>query len=72
MTVRLPRPGDLHDANQAAVVLDVPAARIRAWAREGKIYPRDSLAGPGRRGLVLLYALDEIRPLAEAYKARKP
>ncbi len=67
----LPRPDDLHDANQAAEALGVPVARIRAWARDEKIPVRDSLPGRGRRGRVQLYSLDDIRPLADAYLARR-
>lgn len=56
--------------DQAAALLEVPASVISKWRHRGKIVPVGMLAGRGRGGQVPLYRLDELRPLAEAYRAR--
>lgn len=67
----LPTPDALHDADQAAEVLDVPVERIYAWRRQGLIAPAGVMRSRGRGGNTALYYLDEIRPIAEAYLERK-
>lgn len=66
----LPPPDALHDAEQAGAALGVPARRIRVWAREGKIEPAGMVKARVPGGRQPLYRLEEIRPLADAYRAR--
>lgn len=65
----LPRVEDPHDAEQAAQRLGVPAARIRAWHRAGKIAAHGYVSASVPGGRQPLFTLDEIRPLAERYHA---
>ncbi|HXH77300.1 helix-turn-helix domain-containing protein [Nocardioides sp.] len=69
MTV--PSPDQLHTADQAAEVLDVPAATIRKWARAGKAMPAGILPAAVPGGSQALYTLAELRPLADSYHERR-
>lgn len=66
-----PHPDRLYTVAQAAVELDVPAARIRAWARAKKVLPTGYLRAPVPGGLLPLWSLEELRPLADVYHARR-
>lgn len=61
----------LVDTTEAARLLDVPRARIAEWKARGRIVPADSIPGPGASGRVPLYRLEELRPLVEAWRARR-
>lgn len=61
----------LYDTKQAAAELGIPALAIRTWKHRGKVIPGDFIRGSARGGLVPLYHLDDLRPLAEAYLARR-
>lgn len=63
-------PDRLYSAAEAARVLDVPANVIHQWAYRKLISRSDRIPGPGRRGLVPLYRLTELQPLADAYHRR--
>lgn len=67
----LPRPGDLHTTVQAAEVLDVPAAVIRKWAHRGQVAVAGYVHAAAPGGRIPLYYLDELRPLAAKYHARR-
>lgn len=69
--MRLPARGGLHSAEQAAVALDVPAATVRRWIRQGLAAHDDVLPSRGRAGQLKLYRLAELEPLADAYHARR-
>lgn len=64
-------PRHLVDTQQAAALLEVPAARISAWKHRGLITPARMLIGRGRGGKVPVYYLDELRPLADGYHRRQ-
>lgn len=55
---------------EAAALLNVPADLIAKWKHRGKVAPVDALRGQGRGGLVPLYRLDELQPLADQYHHR--
>lgn len=59
-----------YTTTDAAAVLGVPRAAIKDWKRRGKVRPVDAIAGRGRGGVVPLYDLEELRPLATAYHER--
>lgn len=64
----------LYTTRDAAAELDVPGARIRRWRHDGKVEIADSVRAVGRGnrgGREPLYRLDDLRPLAEAYHARR-
>lgn len=56
---------------EAAALLDVPTARIRAWVARGRVAAlgimRPTGHGPGEK----LYDLDHLEPLADAYHRRR-
>lgn len=54
---------------QAAAQLGVPEAAIRNWKTRKRIVPADVIRGSGRGGLVPLWDLEELRPLAVRYLA---
>lgn len=56
---------------EAAEALDVPASTIAMWKSRGRIAPVGLIRGPGRGGLVPLYRLEELQPLAAAYHQRR-
>lgn len=60
----------LYDTAEAAAELGVPAHAIAVWRNRKKIIEADSIPGPGRRGRVPLWDLEDLRPLAEAYHRR--
>ncbi len=62
-------PPPTYSANQAAALLEVPANTIRKWRRTGRAAAAGQLPVPG--GVEYLFTLDELRPLAEAYHARR-
>jgi len=61
----------LYTTEDAAVALEVPAALIRKWRHRGRAMPAGMLPAPVPGGLSPLWRLDELRPLAEAYRHRK-
>lgn len=67
----LPPPDGLVTTEQAAQLLNVDAAAIRMWRSRGKVMPAQVVDGRGRKRLSPLYRLDDLRPLAEAYHARR-
>lgn len=54
----------------AAAELDVPPDLISKWKHRGDVVPAGYIPGRARGGLVPLYRLDELRPLAARYHAR--
>lgn len=54
----------------AARELGVEERVIRVWKARGKVVPAGLVRGRGRGGLVPLYRLEELRPLAEEYLER--
>lgn len=64
---------DLVTTEQAAFLLVVPPGVIAKWKHRGRITPVGLLRGRGVRGGqgVPLYRLEELRPLAAAYHARR-
>lgn len=69
--MRLPPRDQLHDTEQAAAALAVPAQRIRAWKANGAAHPAGMLRAGVPGGLKPLWLLEELEPLAEAYHARQ-
>lgn len=69
MNGELPRPEHPHTTEQAAEALGVPAGAIRKWAHRRKITACGYLAAGAPRGAIPLYRLDELRPLADRYRA---
>lgn len=69
--MKLPPRAELHTTEQAAAVLDVPAARIRAWKRNGAAAPAGILRAAVPGGHQPLWRLAELEQLAEAYHARQ-
>lgn len=61
----------LVDTGQAAELLDVPADLISKWRTRGLVIPADVIPGPGRRGEVPLYRLEDLQGLAERYHRRR-
>lgn len=61
----------LHTTEQAAQVLDVPQGAIARWKHRELVQPRQFITGRGRGGLVPLYDVEDLRPLAGAYHARQ-
>lgn len=66
-----PRPELLHTTEQAAAALDIPAALIRKWRHRGRAMPAGTLPAAAPGGRLLLWSLDELRPLADEYKQRQ-
>lgn len=60
----------LLDTEAAAEALGVPASAIHTWKHRHLVTPAGMVPGRGRGGLVPLWKLDDLRPLAEAYKPR--
>lgn len=56
---------------EAAELLNVPAARIRAWVSRGRVVPVGIMPGTGHGPGERLYDLDELAPLAAAYHQRR-
>lgn len=54
---------------QAAAELDIPATLIAQWKHRERIVPVGYVRGRGHDAP--LYLIEELRPLAEAYKARQ-
>lgn len=63
---------DLVDAGQAAALLGVPRGRIYAWKNSGDVTPAGLVPGTSRSGMVPMFKLDELQPLAERYHANRP
>jgi hypothetical protein len=59
----------LVDATRAAELLGVPRGRIYAWKNSGDVTPAGLVPGTSRSGMVPMFKLDELRPLAERYHA---
>lgn len=57
--------------SEAAAELDVPPGLIAKWKHRELATPAGLIPGPGRGGQVPLWRLDELRPLAERYHARR-
>ena len=56
----------LYTTPEAAAELDVPPSLILVWRHRHRAMPAGLLPGP-----VLMWRLDELRPLAEAYHLRR-
>jgi hypothetical protein len=69
--VTLPRRDALHDTDQAAEALDVPAPVIRRWRRSGAAMPAGMVPASVPGGLQALWKLSELDDLAEQYHARQ-
>lgn len=69
--MKLPPRTELHTTEQAALALEVPAQRIRAWKANGAAAPAGFLRASVPTGLQPLWRLEELEPLAEGYHARK-
>lgn len=61
----------LYDTQHAAQELGIPPGLIHKWKHKKLITEADSIPGTSRSGLVPLYDLEDLRPLADAYKARR-
>jgi hypothetical protein len=61
----------MYDAEQAAILLEVPARVIRQWKYSGRVMPAGLVRGEGRGGINALYTLAELMPHAERYHARR-
>lgn len=65
-------PADRHvDTVEAAELLEVPPEAIRSWRKRERIAPVGYRLGGGRGGRTPLWRLEELRPLAAAYHARR-
>lgn len=60
----------LLNTGEAAKALDVPAAAIADWKTRRRVTPAGLIPGRGRGGLVPLYRLADLEPLAEEYRTR--
>lgn len=58
------------DAQAAAELFNIPAARIHEWKNRKRITEVDSIPGRSSTRRVPLYDVDELRPLVAEYKAR--
>lgn len=56
---------------EAAALLSVPAARIRAWVARGRLVPVGIMPAVGHGRGENLYTLEQLQPLAEAYHLRR-
>lgn len=63
--------GRLVTTGEAARELGVPADLISQWRHRRRVVPAGLLRGRGRGGEQPMYWLEELRPLAEAYHARR-
>ncbi|MCB9377106.1 MAG: hypothetical protein H6515_14720 [Microthrixaceae bacterium] len=61
----------LYTTSEAAVLLKVPAGRIRRWRHDEKAMPTGVIRGAVPGGEIPLWTLNELRPLAEAYHLRR-
>lgn len=57
-------------ADEAAELLGVPVSVIWSWRTRQRVTPIELIRGKGRAGLVPVYDLEDLRPLAEAYRPR--
>lgn len=64
-------PERLYTTEDAAAELNVKSGTIRSWKSLGKVTPRDWIPGRGRGGVVPLYSLEDLRPLAARYAPRE-
>lgn len=67
--VTLPRCDVLHDTDQAAEALGVPAAVIRKWRHLGKVMPAGVMPAAVPGGLKPMWKLCELEDLAARYRA---
>lgn len=56
---------------EAAGILGIPAARIRAWVARGRLVPVGIMPATGHGRGENLYDLEQLEPLAAAYHQRK-
>lgn len=64
-------PEPLLDTKTIAAELGIPENMIWKWKHAGHLMPGGIVRGRGRGGLVPLYRLSDVQPLAEAYLARR-
>lgn len=55
---------------EASQELGVPEQVLRSWKLRKRVTPVELLRGPGRAGLVPVFDLEDLRPLATAYHQR--
>lgn len=61
----------LVETQLAAKLLGIDEDLIAKWKHRRKVTPARILRGRGRGGQVPLYDLEDLRPLAEAYKRKQ-
>lgn len=59
-----------YTTEEAAAKLGVPSLAIRDWKHRRRITPAGLVPGRGRGGLVPTYRLEDLQPLADAYRKR--
>lgn len=60
-----------YSTREAAHELGISEDLIAKWRHRGRITPVQFITGRGRGGLVPLYDLDQLRPLAEQHHRRR-
>ncbi len=58
----------LYSTEEAAAELGIEASLIRKWKHRGRVAPRQFIVGRGRDGVVPLYAIEDLSPLARQYR----
>jgi len=56
----------LYSTEEAAAELGIEASLIRTWKHRGRVAPRQFIVGRGRDGVVPVYAIENLSPLAKA------
>lgn len=64
-------PEPLLDTREVAAAAGVPEAMVRLWKTRRQLTPAGLVPGRGRGGRAPLYRLSDVRPLADAYLARR-
>ena len=59
-----PEVARLYTTTEAAQALHVRATTIRSWYLRGRVQERDLVRGRGRHGVVPVFDIEDLRPLA--------